>query len=68
MCNISLIMIDPTECSNEGELRLADGTVENEGRVEICTNGVWSSICDYGFDATDGHVICSELGLTHGTA
>ena len=45
---------------------MADGLVENEGRVEICVNGVWSSVCDNGFDATDGHIICSELGLTQG--
>ena len=29
----------------DGELRLADGLSEYEGRLEICYRGVWGTIC-----------------------
>ena len=54
-----------TESDNcsQNSLRLADGKIDQEGRLEVCANGVWGSVCDSGFDAvSDGHVICSELG------
>ena len=44
-----------------GDLRLTGGSNEYEGRVEICMNGVWGSICDYGWDSTDAHVVCRQL-------
>ena len=43
-------------------MRLNGGNIEQEGRVEVCVNGVWGSICDYGWDKTDAHVICKQLG------
>ena len=53
--------IDPGMCTN-GETRLVNGILENEGRIEICYNGVWGTICDQGWDKTDGHVLCTQLG------
>ena len=43
-------------------MRLNGGSIEQEGRVEVCINGVWGSICDYGWDKTDAHVVCKQLG------
>ena len=43
-------------------MRLKGGDIEQEGRVEVCVNGVWGSICDYGWDKTDAHVVCKQLG------
>ena len=54
--------IPSNQCSPEGSLRLADGVIDNEGRVEVCVNGVWGSVCDQGFDKTDAHVVCQQLG------
>ena len=48
-------------CTN-GEIRLVDGVIENEGRVEVCYNGVWGAVCDQGWDSTDGHVACTQMG------
>ena len=61
MVVISILIIEPTGC-NEGAMRLNGGSIEQEGRVEVCVNGVWGSICDYGWDKTDAHVICKQLG------
>ncbi len=38
------------------------GYLEQEGRLEICVKGVWSSICDSGFDQSDGLAACTSLG------
>ena len=47
---------------NFGDIRLSDGLIEQEGRVEICVDNVWGVICDDGFDKTDAHVACQQLG------
>ena len=44
-----------------GDLRLTGGSNKYEGRVEICMNGVWGSICDNRWDSTDAHVVCRQL-------
>ena len=46
----------------DGSIRLADGIIENEGRVEVCVDGVWGTICDQGWDKTDAHVVCTQMG------
>ena len=56
-----LLTIDPGNCTN-GDVRLADGFIDNEGRVEVCVNRVWGAVCDQGWDKTDAHVVCTQLG------
>ena len=46
----------------EGEVRLANATFP-EGRVEICLNNEWGTVCDQMWDATDAAVVCRQLGL-----
>ena len=55
--------IEPTGCE-EGAVRIADGLIENEGRLEVCVGGVWGSVCDDGWDKTDAHVACQQLGFS----
>ena len=35
-----------------------------EGRVEICVNNVWGTICKNGWDALDAKVVCRQLNLS----
>ncbi len=53
--------IDTGICE-EGSVRLAGGVIDQEGRVEVCINQVWGALCDDGWDSTDAHVICKQLG------
>ena len=46
----------------DGDIRLVGGSVDYEGRVEICINGEYGTVCDDGFDDTDANVICGQLG------
>ena len=35
------------------------------GRVELCLNNAWGTICDQGFDTADATVICQQLGFAN---
>lgn len=49
-----------------GEMRLMDGDFPNEGRVEVCLNNHWGTVCNSMFDAKDATVVCNQLGYTNG--
>ena len=39
------------------------GVNTTEGRVEICVNGAWGTVCDQGFTKEEAIVVCRQLGL-----
>ena len=45
-------------------VRLAGGTSNLEGRVEVLVSGQWGTICDPQFDRNDGNVVCRQLGFS----
>ena len=54
-----------TQFSNctDGDLRLEGGADHSEGRVEICINNAWGTICDSGFTKEEAKVVCRQLEL-----
>ncbi len=39
------------------------GAVTNEGRVEICSNNTYGTVCNVQWNDADAAVICRELGF-----
>ncbi len=58
----SLAIIRIATCS-ENAVRLADGADSAQGRVEICRDGDWRSICFDSWDFNDAQVVCRQLGF-----
>lgn len=52
---------DPGTCT-DGQIRIVNGTIQQEGRAEVCFNGVWGSICQGSWNGIDAYVFCKELG------
>ena len=40
-----------------------NGSSDELGRLEVCTNQVWGCVCSAGFDITGACVVCRELEL-----
>lgn len=47
----------------QGAIRLQGGRTSTEGRVEICKDNIWGTVCDRLWDPTDARVACVQLGL-----
>ena len=46
----------------QGAIRLQGGTA-TQGRVEICNNNVWGTVCDDFWGISDAQVACRQLGF-----
>ena len=46
-----------------GEMRLVDGFTYREGRVEVCVDGRWGTVCGEGWGDTEAGLVCARLGF-----
>ena len=51
-----------TDNCTTGEIRLAGANNPRMGRVEICIDGQWGTICDSSWTASDADVVCRQIG------
>ena len=49
-------------CTN-GDVRLMNGS-SSSGRVEICYNNSYGSVCDNQWDIINAGVVCKQLGFS----
>jgi len=51
-----------TNCS-DGDVRLEGGSNPAAGRLEVCANQVWGTVCSgYYWSTSDSNVVCRQLG------
>ena len=48
-----------------GDVRLEGGSNVYEGRVEVCINNNWYTVCDDGWGSADARVVCKQLGYSY---
>ena len=51
-------------CSKNNDIRVVGGSSELEGRVEICYDNQWGTVCDDLWGTSDAMVACRQLGHT----
>ena len=56
-----ILIID--DCSG-GDMQLIDGVTEAEGRVEICTDGRWATLCGKYWTEKNTVVVCRYFGFS----
>lgn len=50
-----------------GEIRLVGSNDGNEGRLEVCINSAWGTVCSDRFDSIDAAVVCEAMGGFRGS-
>ena len=54
---------DEFSLGRNGDIRLVGGTTAYEGRVEICWNRIWGTVCHDFWSLFDATVACRQLGF-----
>ena len=47
-----------------GSIRLRSGSTSMNGRVEVCMNEQWGTVCDNYWETVDANVACRQLGYS----
>ncbi len=57
------VIIDFSDCT-DGDIRLISIGNPLEGRVEVCHEAVWGTVCSNGWETAEANVACKQLGYS----
>ena len=55
------VSIEFEACSLPNSVRLSKSTIDNGGRLEVCSDGRWKSVCGTGVGQEIATVVCRQL-------
>ena len=60
------VITGTTDNCIDWDIKLANGnSEEGSGRVEVCLDGHWGTVCDDGWDINDATTVCRQLGYMY---
>ena len=64
LCDYSDAAIQYSNCPDNA-IRLVGGNSSNQGKLEVCVNSAWGSVCDSAgvFTSDEAKVVCRQLGI-----
>ena len=59
---VALTIANYSNCT-DGDVRLVGGVSQYQGRVEVCLNRAWGTVCAYNsWGSQEAKVVCNQIG------